>query len=62
VRFVDGRVDRIEYAGDNDGRTGRNTVCTPLVNNCLRYAADTVAERVVATTPQMPAAPAGSDD
>lgn len=36
-RFVDGRVDRIAYAGDNDSARGRDTLCTPIVDDCLTY-------------------------
>lgn len=38
VRFRDGRVDRVAYAGDNDTAQGRDTVCTPIVDDCLSYA------------------------
>ena len=38
MRFVDGRLDRLAYAGDNDGPRGRNTICTPVVDGCLDYA------------------------
>ncbi|WP_181708042.1 hypothetical protein [Chthonobacter rhizosphaerae] len=37
-RFQNGRVDRIAYAGDNDGPRGRDTLCTPIVDDCLAYA------------------------
>ncbi|RZJ36845.1 MAG: hypothetical protein EON87_23090 [Brevundimonas sp.] len=38
MRFIDGRLDRLAYSGDNDGPRGRNTVCTPVVEGCLDYA------------------------
>ena len=38
LRFVDGKVDRLAYSGDNDGPRGRNTVCTPVVDGCVDYA------------------------
>ncbi|WP_075215404.1 hypothetical protein [Mongoliimonas terrestris] len=38
VRFKDGRVDRVAYAGDNDGPRGRDSLCTPVIDDCITYA------------------------
>lgn len=38
VRFKDGRVDRVAYAGDNDGPRGRDSLCTPVIDDCIGYA------------------------
>ncbi|WP_152045984.1 hypothetical protein [Aureimonas psammosilenae] len=37
-RFVDGRVDRVSYAGNNDTARGRDTLCTPVIKGCVAYA------------------------
>jgi hypothetical protein len=39
-RFVDGVLDRLAYAGDNDGPSGRDTFCMPIVDGCLAYVAE----------------------
>lgn len=68
--FVDGRVRRIAYAGDNDTASGRDMLCAPVIDDCMRYvaeaprplgAASAIAERdmdgVTAAPKRMPAAP-----
>ncbi|WP_185984285.1 hypothetical protein [Aureimonas mangrovi] len=39
-RFVDGVLDRLAYAGDNDGPGGRDTLCAPIVDGCLSYVVE----------------------
>ncbi|SJZ48535.1 hypothetical protein [Consotaella salsifontis] len=38
VLFVDDRVRRLAYAGDNDSAAGRDMLCTPIVDDCINYA------------------------
>jgi hypothetical protein len=38
VRFANGRVVDIAYAGDNDLPRGRNALCTTVVDECVAYA------------------------
>lgn len=38
MRFVDGKLQRVAYAGNNDSSTGRDTMCTPVVDDCVNYA------------------------
>ena len=52
MRFVGGRLDRLAYAGDNDGPRGRNTVCTPVVEGCLDYARSYRKGRVYGERPR----------
>jgi anti-sigma factor ChrR (cupin superfamily) len=33
---ADGRVTQLNYAGDRDGWRGRNSVCLPRIDGCLR--------------------------
>ncbi len=50
VRVVDGRVEGVNYTGDNDEMIGREGVCAPIFRGCLRayekapktWTADTV--------------------
>ncbi|MEF2072284.1 hypothetical protein [Consotaella aegiceratis] len=36
--FIDGRVRRLAYAGDNDAASGRDTLCAPVIDDCVSYA------------------------
>ena len=38
VRFAEGRVVEIGYAGDNDLARRRNALCTAIVDECVIYA------------------------
>lgn len=38
--FIDGRVDKISYAGDSDTPRGRDTLCTPVISGCVDFAQD----------------------
>ncbi|AYD00880.1 hypothetical protein [Neorhizobium sp. NCHU2750] len=37
-RFAKGKVDDVEYAGDNNTRTDLNGLCVSMVDNCVAYA------------------------
>lgn len=37
VRFVEGKVVEVAFAGDMDIGPARNAVCAPIVRGCLRY-------------------------
>ena len=56
MRFIEGRLDRLAYSGDNDGPRGRNTICTPVVQGCLDYARSYKKGRTygLATAPNAP--------
>lgn len=65
--FVQGRVRRIAYSGDNDTTTGRDMLCAPVIDDCLRYVAETERGPAPQQQPQpMPQqaaeAPARPDD
>ncbi|WP_152527839.1 hypothetical protein [Lutibaculum baratangense] len=56
--FVDGRVSRIAYAGNNDTASGRDTLCEPVIDDCVRYVADYPrGNRVAALTASATASP-----
>lgn len=38
VRFVEGRVVEVAYAGSNDTAQGRDLLCATLVDGCVAYA------------------------
>ncbi len=38
--FIDGQVRRVAYAGDNDTAAGRDALCEPVIDDCLRYLAE----------------------
>ncbi|MFD2236204.1 hypothetical protein [Aureimonas populi] len=39
-KFVDGRLTRLAYAGDNDGAQGRDSLCAPIIDGCMSYLAE----------------------
>jgi hypothetical protein len=56
VRFSNGRVAEVEYAGDNDLPRRRNALCEPLIDECVTYGR-TPAATGNGKTPQPTAAP-----
>jgi hypothetical protein len=36
VRIVDGRVEAVNYTGDNDEMIGKEGICAPIFRGCLR--------------------------
>lgn len=38
VRFVNGKVVQVEYAGDNNTVNEKNAVCAPVVDGCVAYS------------------------
>jgi hypothetical protein len=40
IRFVDGHVTQIEFAGDNNTATSINGLCVSTVDRCVVYAKD----------------------
>lgn len=52
VRFVDGKVTRVVYAGDNGTAEGPATVCAPIVAACASYVPDIVKPPPVAAKPE----------
>jgi hypothetical protein len=55
IRFVDGRVKEIEFAGDNNTATAINGLCVSTVDRCVVYAKTQRKEEPV-TTESRPAA------
>lgn len=53
IRFVDGRVKEIEFAGDNNTATAVNGLCVSTVDRCVVYAKQRRTEQpaVVETRP-----------
>lgn len=41
VRFEEGRVVQVEYAGDNNTPNSINGMCVPIVDGCVAYAEKT---------------------
>jgi hypothetical protein len=56
IRFVDGRVKEIEFAGDNNTPTSVNGLCVSTVDRCVVYAKQRRSEQpaVAKSTPGMP--------
>lgn len=64
IRFIDGHVSEIEFAGDNNTATSINGLCVSTVDRCVVYARQrhkerpTVVETKPAATNSKPAASA----
>jgi len=56
IRFVDGHVKEIEFAGDNNTPTAVNGLCVSTVDRCVVYAKQRRAEH-----PALEAQPAAAD-
>ena len=38
IRFHDGKVAQVEFAGDNNSMRLSNQLCTPIIDGCVEYA------------------------
>ena len=54
IRFVDGRVTEIEFAGDNNTATAVNGLCVSTIDRCVVYAQERIkaAAKVQSTKPE----------
>ncbi len=60
IRFVDGKVVEVAYAGDNDTAQGRDLVCLPIVDDCVAYTHEKRGRGGGAAAPPATSAPANS--